>query len=139
VVGWAMVWRPASLDSSALPPSIAWRNALGMTLVGCIVLGPCFVVLPPLLGRRCADLFRAGVWLEIAFTAALATIFFGIRWWQRAHGAALAELGWRRPTSAPALLAGSLVGLGWLGLSYLGFRQILPGVDVTALDLARVL
>src|SRR5262249_53483355 len=58
------------------PPSRpqAWRNALAITALGCLLLGlGCFVLLGRYLRER-MDLFPAAVWLQVGFAVALAII-----------------------------------------------------------------
>jgi membrane protease YdiL (CAAX protease family) len=123
----------------------AWRNALAITLLGCLVGGlGCFVLLGNYLLRNVESgqlsLFYAGVWWEVGFGVALAVLLGVILLWQRARGSSspLAEPGWGRPTTAPALVLAVLLGAAFLGGSYLGARSVLRGVDVTELSWVRV-
>jgi membrane protease YdiL (CAAX protease family) len=128
----------ASLQT--VPPTsklIAWRNALAITVLGCVMGLACFVFLADFLPRRMA-LFQAAVLLQVAFTAALAIILVVIVGWQRARGSSLAELGWRQPTTKTALvLAVALGGLYIWGVRF-GAREILKGVDVTEFNWTRL-
>jgi membrane protease YdiL (CAAX protease family) len=116
----------------------AWRNALGITLLGCLILGVGnFVVLAGYL-PRIMDVYPAAAWLQVAFTLSIGIILGLIVAWQRARGSSLAELGWRKPTTLPAIVVGVLLGIGWLGLSFVGIRHFLPRIDVTELTWLRL-
>jgi membrane protease YdiL (CAAX protease family) len=120
------------------PKLTAWRNALAITLLGCLLLGlGCFVLLGKFLLAR-MDLFRAAVCQQIGFGVSLAIILTVIVLWQRARGLSLRELGWRRPTSRLALALGVLLGAAYIAGSYFGARYVLRGVDVTEFHWARV-
>ncbi len=126
---------------SALPQSKlrAWRNALAITLLGCVLLGlGCFVLLGRFLRTR-MDLFHAAVWQQIGFSVALAVILLIIVVCQRSRGSTLSELGWRKPTTRLAMVLAILLGLGYLGGSYFGAQHVLPGVDVTEFLWVRLL
>src|SRR5690348_11281581 len=107
------------------PPSRlrAWVNALAITLLGCLLGGlGCFVLLGnyllPQVDAQQLDLFHAAVWWEVGFTVAMAVILGVIIAWQRARGAALAELGWGRPTRPLALGLAVLLGAAFLAGNY---------------------
>src|SRR5262245_24842628 len=122
------------------PPSKlqAWRNALAITALGCVLLGlGCFVMLGRYLPER-MDLFQAAAWLQVGFAVALAVILAVIVGWQRARGSSVAELGWRKPTTPLALALGVLLGVAFLWVSYFGARRLLPGVDVTEFNWVRL-
>lgn len=134
-----MAMQPLANDGQpTLSPRRAWRNVLFITLLGCLLLGMgCFVILGNLLPQR-MDLYRAAVWQQLGFAAALAIIFFVIVVWQRSEGLSLRDLGWRKPTTPLALgLAGGL-GAAYLGGSYFGAQFVLPGVDVLEWSWTRV-
>jgi membrane protease YdiL (CAAX protease family) len=121
----------------------AWRNALAITFLGCVLAGlGCFVLLGNylrhLIESRQLDLFQAAVWWEIGFTAAMAIILIVIMVWQRSRGSSLAELGWGRPTTTLALALAVFLGFAFLGSSYFGARAVLRGVDVTELNWVRL-
>ncbi len=117
----------------------AWRNVLGVTLLGCLLPGlGCFGFLASYLSER-LDLVSAAIWLEMGFAAGFGVILGLIVLWQRARGESLRELGWGRPTTTPTVALGCLFGLAWLGFSYLGAARTMPTVDVTALTWFRVL
>jgi membrane protease YdiL (CAAX protease family) len=119
-------------DLRPLPLLIAWRNALTITLLGCLLLGlGCFVVLGNYLPKR-LPLIEAAVIQQIGFAVALGIILGAIVWWQRARGESLRELGWQRPTTRPALILGVLLGGLYLWGSYFGARYVLPGENVLA-------
>jgi membrane protease YdiL (CAAX protease family) len=50
----------------------------------------------------------------------------------------LAELGWRKPTTPLALFLAVLLGVAYIGGSYMGAQAILRGVDVIELNWTRV-
>src|SRR5262245_55143910 len=76
---------------------VAWRNALAITLLGCLLPGlGCFVLLGDYLPRH-FDLFHAAVLQQLAFSVAMVIIFAVILVWQRARGLTLADLGWGKP------------------------------------------
>ncbi len=116
----------------------AWRNALGVTLLGCLLPGlGCFGFLASYLSER-LDLLAAAIWLEVGFAVAFGLILGLIVLWQRSHGESLRELGWLRPTTVPAIAVGLLFGIAWLAFSYLGASRAMPAVDVTSLAWFRV-
>jgi MFS family permease len=107
-----------------------WPNALGVTLLGCVLLGGgCFVVLGTYLPER-FDLFHAAVWQQVGFAVALGVILAVIAACQRARGESLREIGWRRPTTRLALVLGVTLGVLYLAGSYVGARETLPGTNV---------
>src|SRR5437773_10073375 len=121
----------------------AWGNALAITLLGCLVAGlGCFVFLANYLWQQIEsqqlDLFHAAVWWEVGFTVAMVIILGVIIVWQRACGSSLVELGWGAPTTNLALVLAVLLGIAYLGSSYLGARFVLRGVDVTEPNWLRV-
>jgi membrane protease YdiL (CAAX protease family) len=117
--------------SAPLSKLTAWRNALAITLLGCLFLGlGCFVMLGRILRAR-MDLFYAAIWQQLGFAVALAVILLVIVIWQRARGSTLRELGWRRPTTRLAMLLAVLLGAMYLWGCYFGAQAVLPGVDVT--------
>ena len=126
----------------APPPSKlrAWGNALVITLLGCLLAGlGCFVLLANYLWQQIEsqqlDLFHAAAWWEVGFTVAMAIILGVIIVWQRARGSSLAELGWGKPTPAPALVLAVLLGVAFLGSSYFGARSVLrAGSPVNATE-----
>jgi hypothetical protein len=101
-------------DSPELPleisPWTAWRNALVITLVACVLFGLiCFVILGNHFRRR-FDVYHAGIWLQLGFSIAAALIFGFIVIWQRQRGSSLRELGWGRPTTKLAILLSLILG-----------------------------
>jgi membrane protease YdiL (CAAX protease family) len=118
-------------ESSHGPSKLtAWRNALAVTLLGCLLLGlGCFVWLGRVLPRH-MDLFHAAVWQQVGFGVALGLILAVIVVWQRIRGSSLAELGWAKPTTKLALALAVLLGAAYIWGSYFGARFVLRGVDV---------
>jgi membrane protease YdiL (CAAX protease family) len=116
----------------------AWRNALAITLLGCVLLGSfCFVFLGNYLPQR-VDVFQAAVWQQLGFAVALGVILAVIIAWQRVRGMSLADLGWRKPTTPLALALAVLLGAMYIGGSYMGAQVILRGVNVTELTWIRL-
>ncbi|HUQ70477.1 MAG TPA: type II CAAX endopeptidase family protein [Planctomycetaceae bacterium] len=130
---------------SAAPPLpnptsrwLGWRNALAITLLGCLLIGVGgFVVLGTVLPQR-FSLWTAAILQQIGFATGLAVIFAVIVGWQRSRGETLAELGWRRPTRPGAIIAAVLLGVLYLGGSYFGVRELVPNADPLAFHWARV-
>jgi membrane protease YdiL (CAAX protease family) len=127
----------ANADEPALPARTAWRNAAAITLVGVLLGASHFVLLADYLSRT-TDALSAAIWLQVAFTIGLGLVFCLIAAWQRAHGSSLKALGLGKPTSAGAVTLGVVVGAAWLGLSYMGARDVLPDVDTLAFSWIRV-
>ena len=129
-------------DTSSPPAEIslwlAWRNALAMTLLGCVLLGlGCFVVLGHYLPRR-FPLWEAAVIQQIGFGVALGIILATIALWQSSRGESLADLGWCRPTTRLATALGVLLGGLYLGGSYFGAQYVLSGENVLAFSWTRL-
>jgi membrane protease YdiL (CAAX protease family) len=125
-------------ESLLLSKVRAWRNALAITLLGCVLLGiGGFILLGTYLPER-MSLFQAAVWQAVGFGLALAIILVIIVAWQRARGSSLAELGWGRRTTPLAVTLSVLLGIAYLWGSYFGAQYILPGVDVTEFSVVRL-
>jgi membrane protease YdiL (CAAX protease family) len=123
---------------SPIPLWKAWRNALAITLLGCLLLGlGCFVALGGYLPRQ-FPLIEAAIIQQIGFAIALGIILATIVVWQRKRGETLAELGWRRPTTPLALVLGVVLGSLFLWGSYFGAHYVLPGQNVLTLSWTRV-
>lgn len=129
--------KPVS-PSFPLSPLAAWRNALAITLLGCLLLGGgCFVLLGSYLPRQ-MELFPAAIWQQLGFGVALGIILTVIVVWQRTRGETLTELGWGRPTSRVAMALSVLLGTAYLAGSYFGAEYVLPKENVLALSWARL-
>jgi membrane protease YdiL (CAAX protease family) len=101
------------------PASVAWRNAIGMFVVLWLVGLLGFGWLAQLLATSLRDdLVLASFWLSLGFAALIAIVVIGVVAWQRAHGEALIDLGWRRPTPRTAVVLGVVYGVAWAALSY---------------------
>jgi membrane protease YdiL (CAAX protease family) len=124
-------------DTKAVSKLIAWRNAMSMTLMGCLLGWFGFVFLANYLPKHFAP-FEAAVWLQIGFAAALVIVQVIIVVWQRSRSSSLAELGWRRPTTPTALVIGFVLGVLYIWGCYFGARSILKGVDVTEITWIRL-
>jgi membrane protease YdiL (CAAX protease family) len=121
----------------------AWRDALAITLLACLLGGlGCFVLLGNYLWRQIdagqLDLFTAAVWWEVGFTVAMAIMLGVIIVWQRSRDSSLAELGWGKPTTPLALVLAVLLGVAFLANCYFGARFVLPDVNVTELNGVRI-
>ena len=105
----------------SLPPLIAWRNALGITVVLWLLLGVVNfgVVTNYLAATMQHQVVLASLYLDISFAVAAAIIVGLIVLWQRRHGETLAELGWRRPTTLTAIITGIIFGALWVASTYL--------------------
>jgi len=126
-------------QQSPVPTSklIAWRNAMTMPILGCVMGWGGFVFLGKFLPSR-MEMFQAAVVLQLYFAAALAMILAVIVVWQRRRGLSLADLGWRRPTTITALAIALTLGALYITGAYFGARAILKGVDVTEISLVRL-
>ncbi len=124
--------------ANSISKFVGWRNALAITLLGCVMGWGGFGLLGNYLPRQ-MDLLHAAVVLYLAFGAALGIIFAVIVVWQRRHGSSLAELGWGRPTTKTALVCAFVLGVLYITGVYFGARQILRDVDVIELNGVRVL
>jgi membrane protease YdiL (CAAX protease family) len=121
-----------------LPPWRAWRNALAITVFGCVLFGfGCFVLLGGELPRR-MKLYDAAIWLQIGFSTMAAVIFVFIVVRQRRCRSSLAELGWGRPTTRLALALSVILGAAYLTGAYFAARYVLPHTDVTRFTWARL-
>jgi len=116
---------------------MAWRNAMVMPLLGCLMGYGGFAVLGKELPAR-LPLFEAAVVLQLYFAAALAAILAVILVWQRSRGLSLAELGWRRPTTRTAVAIALMMGALYITGAYFGARQLLKDVDVLEITLVRL-
>jgi membrane protease YdiL (CAAX protease family) len=116
---------------------IAWRNALAMTLLGCLMGWLCFIVLGNYL-RAHWELKQAAILQQIAFSVALGVVMAVIVAWQRARGLSLQELGWRKPTTVTAAVLAVLLGALYICGAWFGAGAILKGVDVAAFNSTRV-
>lgn len=111
---------PAAQPARSLPPLIAWRNALGITVVLWVLAGVVNfgVVTNYLAATMPQQVLLASFYLDISFAIAIAIIIGLIVLWQRRHGETLADLGWRRPTTVTAIIIGIIYGALWVTLTY---------------------
>lgn len=119
----------AQLTATQQPPRslsslTAWRNVLGITLFGWLLLAlPNFGFLTDYLAKNMRnDAVLAAFLLDTGFAVSALIIVGLLIWWQRIHGETLADIGWRRPTTVTALLVGVIYGLLWTALSYANVR-----------------
>lgn len=105
-----------------LTPLIAWRNVLGATVVGWLIIAlPNFGFLTNYLAETMRhDLLLASFYLDLGFFVSTSIVIGLVYWWQRAHGETLADLGWRRPTRTVILILAILYGALWTTSFYLG-------------------
>src|SRR5690348_17151998 len=107
-----------------LKPLIAWRNVLGATLVGWLIIAlPNFGFLTDLLARTMQhDVALASFYLDLGFLVSCVIVIGLIVWWQHAHGETLADIGWGRRTTLLAIIIAILFGALWTATSYLNAR-----------------
>ncbi len=123
---------------TTLSPWLAWRNAAGITLLGCLVIGiGNFVLAAGYLARR-LPLMRGAFWLSVSFSISFGLILSVIAVWQRVHGESLADFGWRKPTHAVAVMLSIALGLVWIAFSYSGASILLPGMDFLEVSWIRL-
>ncbi len=116
----------------------AWRNALGITLLGFLILGVGNFVLAADFFARKTSLIQGALWLSVSFTASFAFILALIILWQHTQGESLVELGWRKPTRAVAVILSLALGLLWVGFSYSGASYLLPEMNFLELTWMRL-
>ena len=127
-------------SSVAMRPMTAWRNALGVTGLGVLFVGVGgFIVLARAIHGALGVTKIGAAWLELGFACLLLLIVSLIWLWQRAHGGTLADLGLGRATTARATVAGLVIAVVWLALSYTGFVGLLPNEDYAGFDPMRLL
>jgi membrane protease YdiL (CAAX protease family) len=106
--------------SRTRPPLIAWRNVLGATVVGWLIIAlPNFAFLSTYLARTFShDLVLASFYLDLGFLVSTVIVIGLVYWWQRAHGETLADLGWRRPTRIWVIIKAVIYGALWTATFY---------------------
>src|ERR1700676_49329 len=104
-----------------LTPLVAWRNVLGATVVGWLIIAlPNFAFLANYLAQTMQhDLLLASFYLDLGFFASAVIVIGLVYWWQRAHGETLADLGWRRPTRVSVLIIAIFYGALWTASFYI--------------------
>jgi membrane protease YdiL (CAAX protease family) len=104
-----------------LTPFIAWRNVLGATLVGWVIIAlPNFGFFTNFLAQSMQqNLLLASLYLDLGFLVSCALVIGLVSWWQHAHGETLADLGWRRPTTGLAIIIAIIFGALWTATTYL--------------------
>ncbi len=82
-------------QSRTLSSLVAWRNVLGATAVGWLIIAvPNFALLTEYLARTMKnDRVLASLYLDLGFFVSTAIVIGLVWWWQRAHGETLADLG----------------------------------------------
>jgi Type II CAAX prenyl endopeptidase Rce1-like len=118
-------------------PVIAWRNALGIVLLLWLLLGLLNFgfVTNYLASTMPHNLLLASFYLDISFGITMVVIVGLIVLWQRRHGESLADLGWRRPTTAVAVICAIVFGALWVISTYL--REPHPVQSFLALSWER--
>lgn len=117
----------------------AWMHCLGITLLGCLLLGlGCFVTLGKYLPKH-FSLMQAAMWQQCGFAIGLAIIVSVIAQVQRRRGESLASLGWGRKTTWLALCLGLALGGLYIWGCYFAAKQVLPDENVLALHWSRLL
>lgn len=103
-----------------LAPLIAWRNVLGATIVGWLIIAlPNFGFFTDYLARTMKhNVLLASLYLDLGFFVSTAIVIALVFWWQRAHGETLADLGWRRPTTTLAISIAIIFGALWTATFY---------------------
>jgi membrane protease YdiL (CAAX protease family) len=125
--------------TTSLSPWMAWRNALGISLLGCLIVGLGNFVLAAGYFARATSLIKGALWLSVSFTISFAIILLVIIRWQSRHGESLAELGWRKPTRAIAVIMSIALSLVWVAFSYSGASYLLPKVNLLELPWIRLI
>lgn len=107
-----------------LTPLIAWRNVLGATIVGWLIIAfPNFGFLTNILARSMQhNLVLATLYLDLGFFVSTSIVIGLVYWWQHAHGETLADIGWGRPTTIQAIIIAIIFGTLWTATSYLNTR-----------------
>ena len=103
-------------SSRTLSPLLAWRNVLGATIVGWLIIAlPNFGFLTDYLARTTMrhDRVLAAFYLDLGFVVSTTIVIGLVYWWQRAHGETLANIGWRRPTRIWVLIMAIIYGAFW--------------------------
>ena len=108
-------------SSRTLPPLVAWRNVVGATALGWLVIAlPNFGFLTHYLARTMGDdKLLASFYLDLGFFVSTAIVIALVWRWQRAHGETLADLGWRKPTPLPVLVVAVIYGALWTSTAYI--------------------
>lgn len=109
----AIVGQPSS--TRTLSPLVAWRNVLGATVVGWLIIAlPNFGFLTNYLARTIQhDRVLASFYLDLGFVVSTIIVIGLVYWWQHTHGETLADIGWRRPTRISVLIIAIIYGALW--------------------------
>jgi membrane protease YdiL (CAAX protease family) len=126
-------------ETTSISPWLAWRNALGITLLGCVIVGLGNFVLAANYFARTTSLINGALRLSVCFTVSFAFILGLIVLRQRRHGESLAELGWLKPTRPIAVILSVVLGLIWVAFSYSGASYLLPDMDFLELSWIRLI
>lgn len=100
-----------------------------LALLLLLIVGPLFGPVPVYLVTT-LDVRAAATWLITLFLVTTGIVFGIAATWLRRTGRTLADLGWRQPSTLPALIVGTLVGLFWGVFGTLGYLQFVPNANV---------
>ncbi len=121
--------------------SRAWRNVFIAILLSCLIIGlPNFVVLPRYLPDD-VDLRIGAAWFLVLYAVCVAVVMSLILFLSRRNDVSLTELGWGKPTTNLAIVAGIVFGLAWLGFSFMGVDFALKGkvdLNIAEISLFRI-
>ncbi|OAI52679.1 hypothetical protein AYO47_01170 [Planctomyces sp. SCGC AG-212-M04] len=110
-----------SIEPAARRASL--RPAIGIWLLGCLLVGVgCFVLIGKRLVRS-EDPLLAAVWWQLSFAVALAVILAAIVRIQSRRGETLSAIGWRKSTSKLWFGAGVMLGVLYAMGVYAGIHE----------------
>lgn len=100
-------------------PRRAWARVLAMTAILWLVLGiGCFSFGTRWVYAEYGSSLQGAFALSLVFLAGAIVVSAAVWGWQRRLGESLAEIGWRRPTTKRAIVAGVVFGVLWTAMSY---------------------
>jgi membrane protease YdiL (CAAX protease family) len=102
-----------------------------------VLVGPLFGPVPALL-LNSMDVPAATAWEVVLFLVPFSIILVVMLGWMRRNGRTLADLGWRQPTTLPAIILGTLLGVFWAAFGAFGYLQFNPDANLMELSLFRV-
>lgn len=112
-------------------------NLLVVSTLLILLVGPCFGPVAKYLASHLALRVATG-WLTLVFFLPLGLVLVITFRLMKQHGQALADLGWRQPSSWLALVLGTLMGILWGAFGVLGFLQFDPTADPFEFSLFRI-
>ncbi len=128
------------MTENEMPPDVnfsqgAWRNALLIWLLGCVILGcGCFVAAGRAL-QAWPSRFWAAVCWQLSFAVGLSAILAAIVFLQRSRGLSLSSVGWRKPSTKTTIAIGIGLGLLYTLGVYAGILNDPRMKDVNPFDL----